>query len=96
MNALLEAQRQALGAMQQACARQPGIHAQQLHALQREQALCAAALTLSDYQRATGGGFELARAAWLDRVAARVRVALMVGDCFAARAALAEIGRAHV
>ena len=90
MNAVLQAQRLALGAMQQACARQPGVHAHQLCALEREQALCAAAATLSDYQRAAGGGFELVRAAWLDRVAGRVRVALAVGDRFAARAALLE------
>ncbi len=90
MNAVLEAQRLALGAMQQACARRPGVHAHQLFALDREQALCAAAATLSDYQRAAGGSFELSRAAWLDRVAGRLRVTLTVGDRFAARAALTE------
>ena len=90
MNAVLEAQRLVLGAMQQVCARQPGVHAHQLCALEREQAWCAAAATLPDYQRASGGGFELARAAWLDRVAGRLRVAQAVDDRFAARAALAE------
>ena len=90
MYAVLEAQRLALGAMQQACARQPGVHAHQLCALDRDQALCAGAATLSDYQRVAGGGFELARSAWLDRVAGRLRVALAVDDRFAARAALAE------
>ena len=90
MNAVLEAQRLALAATQQACARQPGVHAHQLLALQREQALCASAATFGDYQRAVGGGFELARAAWLDRVAGRFRVALSVDDHDAARAALLE------
>ncbi len=90
MDAALEAQGLALGAMRRACARQPGVHAHQLCALDRELTLCAAAATLCDYQHATGGGFELARAAWLDRVAGRLRVALAVGDRFAARAALVE------
>jgi hypothetical protein len=90
MDALLEAQLLALGAMQRACARRPGLHAHQLHALERERAICAAAPTVRDYQRAAGGGFELVRAAWLDRVAGSLRASLAVGDRHAACAALAQ------
>jgi hypothetical protein len=90
MHAVLEAQRLALGAMQQVCAQRPGVHAHQLLALERELGLCASATGLADYQRKAGGGFELARAAWLDRVAGRFRSLLALGDRYAARAALLE------
>jgi hypothetical protein len=90
MKAVLEAQRLMLLATHKACARQPDVHAHQLLVLEREIERCAMAATLQDYQRATGGGFEWARAAWLDRVAGRFRVALAVADHDAARAALAE------
>lgn len=89
MEGLLDAQRLALGAWHRACEGQPALHAHQLLALQREQALCAASVDIDDYLQRSDGGFELCRAAWLDRVTGRLQAARTGDDIWAARAALA-------
>ncbi len=94
MDRPLEAQALALHARRQVCAARPALHAHQLLALEREIALCTAAATLHGYQRASGGAFELTRAAWLDRVAGRLRLACALGDAPGAQAALAACQRA--
>ena len=89
MHALLESQRRMLGAWIDACSARPALHAHQLLALRRDEALAAGACDISAYQRA-GGGLELARSVRLDRHAGRLRIALTVGDEYDAQAALAD------
>jgi hypothetical protein len=88
MDRLLEAQAQALLAALDATAARPALHAHQRLALAREVALCRAASGIGDYQRASGGAFELRRAVELDRMAARLRLACTMGDLHGAETAL--------
>jgi hypothetical protein len=90
MDGLLDAQRRCLAALQASCAADPGAHANQLAALEREAALAAGAAGIEDFLSASGNLFELARAGSLDRAVNAARSAVAVGDRWRARAAAIE------
>ncbi len=83
---VLDAQRRCLDACFEAWAERPRIHAHQLLALRRERALADDARDIAGYRRRSGDGFELLRAAELDRLAGSMAVAESVGDVHAVEA----------
>ena len=89
-NPPLDEQRDYLESLYTSCAPRAQIHAHQLIALERERALCAGAEDVGSYLAASAGCFELTRSAWLDRLANRVRVAVLLDDRWAAQASLTE------
>ena len=76
----LRDQRRYLVAQLDAARGEPVTHRCQLAALERDHALALAAADAPSYRRASGDLFECARAAWLDRVLAHARVAVVHDD----------------
>jgi hypothetical protein len=94
MDRALEGHHRYLIVSREVCARRPLVHAHQLAALEREIALTESADGVMRYRVASGDAFELARAAWLDRLANHARVGALVGDRWRARAAALEYAHA--
>ncbi|MBK9030200.1 MAG: hypothetical protein IPL61_02475 [Myxococcales bacterium] len=87
-------QRRYLAALAAAAAPEPVTHRCQLAALARERALASSAADAPSYRRASGELFELARAAWLDRLVAHARVAAAHDDPWTATAMAIELDAA--
>ena len=91
MDPRLVDQRRYLAALEAAAASQPAVHRCQLAALARERVLAASSDDPVACRVASGDLFELARAAWLDRLLAHARVAVALDDPWTVQAAAIEL-----
>lgn len=91
MDPRLRDQRRYLAALAAAAAGEPIVHRCQLAALVRERALAASSDDPLACRIASGDLFELARAAWLDRLLAHARVAAALDDPWTAQAMAIEL-----